>query len=206
MLVAFNYISKNEDMGRLDRAGERVTIEDVKPEDTRDTLEVQKRGWLRTFPFDGRVGGKHYRITADDINDHFDAKMTDEYIQRYAADISDPNKIRMFVARAGGKVVGYAAIYKFRDQRMNNPSAIFVDEEYEGHGARLIFKLLNEFKKTFPGEDMESDVVAYNDHAWQIYERLQFHKVGEPYERMLQTRRGPVPQPMVKIVRKAETF
>jgi ribosomal protein S18 acetylase RimI-like enzyme len=143
-----------------------IHIDGAIPQDARGIVNVQKEGWLATYP------NEQFGVTQEDIlsrNLDSDEKVA-TWEQRL---MSQGEGSRTWVAKDGDKVVGFCSATK--DDDANHLRAIYVMPQYQGRsiGSQLMEQALQWLGDS---RDVVLEVVSYNEKAISFYEKLGFQK------------------------------
>jgi putative acetyltransferase len=137
-----------------------VTIRPVRVEDTEAIWRItQQEGVIETIlalPSD-RIEQRRERLASLGLDEHW------------------------FVAEADGEVIGLAGLTVGTGRlRHSGHVFVFVSREYRGQGVgtRLMETLLDVADRWLLLRRVELTVVAENERAWRLYERLGFEKEG----------------------------
>ncbi|KND47210.1 MAG: hypothetical protein AB199_02155 [Parcubacteria bacterium C7867-004] len=144
----------------------------VQPEDFEGILEVQYKAALKNYPND-ELG-----ITADDIDADYVEARTPEKIREGEErwrNLPENLNQRYFVAKSGGKVVGFCVVDRYEDK--NQVNGIYIDPDFQGQG--LGKKFWEEAAKFLdPSKDTVVMVLPYNTQAKGFYATLGFEETG----------------------------
>jgi len=150
-----------------------ITIERAVPDDAATICDIRDRAWLETYP------NTELGITVDDIRINAKGRRGEfvprriAYLkERFAKD--DGTGMTTFVAKVGGKVVGYIdpRIDELNRRRIG---AIYVLPEAQGMGvgSKLMRQVLDLYGRD---QDIFLEVVSYNQNAIDFYTRFGFEQ------------------------------
>jgi ribosomal protein S18 acetylase RimI-like enzyme len=150
-----------------------IIIGRAKIEDVHDIQDVFYRTWLSTYP--NEIAG----VTAEDIEEKFKSRHSEEAIQRRIAQIEDDSEDKLFlVARDGKRVVGLCKASKTKES--NHLDAIYVLPEYQGMGiGKKIWKECLDFFDR--NNKLTVHVADYNKQAIDFYKKLGFEDIGKGF-------------------------
>ncbi len=151
----------------FDKTG--VEIERAVPDDAETICDIRDRAWFEAYP-NAELG-----ITVDDIRLNAQGK-NGEFVPRRVAYLKDQlaqddgSGLTTFVAKVGGKVVGYIDP-RIDEQDRRRIGAIYVEPEAQGKGVggKLMQKVLGLYGRD---EDIFLEVVSYNQNAIDFYKRF----------------------------------
>ncbi len=150
-----------------------LTVERAVPDDAETICEIRDRAWLEAYPND-ELG-----ITADDIRINAQGR-EGEFIPRRIAYLKDQlakddgTGMTTFVAKVGGKVVGYVDP-RIDEQNHRRIGAIYVSPEAQGMGVggKLMRQVLDLYGRE---QDIYLEVVSYNQNAIDFYKHFGFEQ------------------------------
>ncbi len=143
------------------------------PDDAEVICDIRDRAWLVAYP-NAELG-----ITVDDIR-LIAQGPNGEYVPRRVAylkerfSLDDDTVLQTFVAKVGGKVVGYVDP-RIDERNRRCIGAIYVAPESQGTGVggKLLRKVLEGLGRD---QDMYLDVVSYNQNAIGFYKHFGFEE------------------------------
>lgn len=132
--------------------------------DVQAISEVQKETWLSTFP------NEEHSIAREDIlSEDFFSK---DRIEKRKEIIGDPRSdTRFWVAKHGGKVVGYSCARRLADHNKIRSIYILPGFQGKGIGTGLMQAMLSWLD---PKKPIKLTVAIYSDRAIAFYEKLGF--------------------------------
>ena len=141
-----------------------VEIAKATIDDLRGISDVQREGWLSTYP------NEQYGITTEDI-------LTEDFhsvdrIERRREIVGNPESgTKFFVAKDGEVVIGYCCVQKEKD--FNKLRALYVLPAFQkqGIGRQLLERAFAFLDMTKP---TKLNVAVYNDNAIAFYEKMGF--------------------------------
>ncbi len=149
----------------------QFTISTALPENAKEIQEVSRQSWLVTYP------DKDSGITVEDIEERLKDALSQERIDRRAAQIAKSNETeKYFIAKEGEKIVGFCHVVIYPN--VNQLHAIYVLPEYTGKGIGTLLwnESLNFFDKT---KDTIVHVAVYNKNAINFYKKVGFVDTGK---------------------------
>lgn len=150
-----------------------IEIENAIPADAEVICDIRDRAWIEAYP------NTELGITVEDITLNAQGR-NGEFVSRRIAYLKDElakddgTGLTTFVAKAGGKVVGYIDP-RIDEQNHRRIGAIYVSPEAQGMGigGKLMTKVLNLYGRD---QDIFLEVVSYNQNAIDFYKRFGFEK------------------------------
>jgi len=143
-------------------------ISEIKPEDIKEVLEVQKIIWLATYV------NKEYDVTVADIEskDFNSPTRIKSWQDRL---LKDRELSNFWVAKDKNKIIAFCIVSRESDR--NKLVAIYVLPNYQGHGLgkKLMEQALAWCDYNRP---IFLDVVTYNNKAKSFYEKFGFKELG----------------------------
>lgn len=173
-----------------------ILIERAVPLDAKAIMTLKRDAWLDAY-VNERQG-----VTVEDIRKKFTDDTLAEGIENWQRGIASETEggDRMtFVARVGGKVVGYTSPCIEDGQRRIGAMYVSPDAQGEGVGSKLLARALEWHGSD---EDVYLYVVSYNDKAIGFYEHFGFEKTGKEMQAEFDERQGIKLLPEVEMVRK----
>ena len=144
-------------------------VEPAQPGDSAEIADVQRAGWVATYP-DPAVGLSKEEIASIDFATPEKLAMWEESIEQ-----QDDRK-RIWVVRDNGKLIGYTVAEKRPDG--HELCAIYVLPAYHGQGVGKI--LMNEASAWLGNESNISVwVFSHNTSAIQFYQKCGFAASGK---------------------------
>lgn len=139
------------------------------PDDVISIREVQKQGWLATYPNE-KLG-----ITKEDIEKKFNLSENEQkaYLEKRKKSINNnPEVTHTWIAKEGERVVGFCIADKSREHRI---MAVYIlpTLHRKGIGRALMNTMFNWLGKT---QDIYVNCASYNDQALSFYESFGFRK------------------------------
>lgn len=176
-----------------------ITIERAVPADAEAIMTLKRATWLATY-----VNTEH-GITADDIMKKFPDSSMPTAIENWRSGIerdAGSTQRAVFVARVGGKVVGFTAP-RIEEDGQRRVGAMYVspDEQGGGVGGKLLRKAIEWHGRD---EDIYLHVVSYNEGAIGFYEHYGFQKTGVETPEEFDEERGEKLLPETEMVLKAQ--
>lgn len=148
-----------------------IVIRDATGDDVYAIRNVQKVGWLATYP------NEHFGITREDILEHFN-DTGEEFIKRMEerkkTTNTSPNTHTWVAVIEQKEVIGFCIARKGEENRV---ASLYVLPSYHGNG---IGKMLMKEALQWIGENKKIwiGVASYNNHAISFYEKFGFHKAN----------------------------
>lgn len=144
-----------------------ILIHEAVPDDMHDIREVQKQGWLTTYPHEP-LG-----ITKEDIAEKFNVSKEEHeaYIEERKKTLNaNPHITHCWVAKDGERLVGFSFADKSKKHRI---WAMYVLPEYKRRG---IGKQLMKASLDWLGgrQDVYLNVASYNERAIKFFESFGF--------------------------------
>ena len=169
---------------------DRVEIYPAAQGDAEGIVAVQREGWIATYANDA-IG-----ITRELLAQRY-ANYDERVAKWRKAILASPTSAdrRIWVAKAGPKVVGYCAPVKFADNR-GRLGGLYVLSAYQGTGvASQLIQLAFDW---FGDRPMDLEVVSYNARALAFYKKFAFVeggvtegiKIGDHVLPLIKMRRG----------------
>ncbi len=178
---------------RMDQIPERFEITAARTEDVPEIADIMREGWLQSF-VDERNG-----VTKEFIQSRFEGEIMDKRIAEFAKQINEGPEKYLVARSPESKVVAYASFYT---NDANFIDALFVRQAYQGTlGLKLMLAVEQQLA---PEKDTRLAVVATNDRAKGLYERVGFQE-EERFPRTLKTPAGERTVEMIQMIRKAKT-
>lgn len=151
-------------------------IQIVQPilEDAIESIEVQYRAWLETYP------NKKAGVTKEDVEERYKDAFTGSKLEKRKKIITDPEPNEKFIiAKDRDRVVGMC--YGDVQEDKNQLKAIYILPEYHGKGigTKLWEALYPFFNNT---NDTYVEVVDYNEKAISFYKKLGFVDTGKRFQ------------------------
>lgn len=142
--------------------------------DTEGIVNVLYQTWLATYP------NEEAGITKDDIEDRFKDLRSDEGLQKRRREIENqPANERLFVVRAGEKIVGVCRVR--RKETENELLVLYVLPEYQRTGAGN--DLWSEARRFLDAtKDTKVRTTEYSMGAINFYKKLGFEDTGERFQ------------------------
>ncbi|MEO6532742.1 MAG: GNAT family N-acetyltransferase [Pseudolysinimonas sp.] len=153
--------------------GPTTSIVRAQVSDAEALYDVMRATWLDTYP-NGELG-----ISVEDIRARIEGEHGEDIpgrIERWRQTIADPDRI-VFVAKDGGRVVGYVAPFFDEDEQHYRVGGLYVLPEAQGRG---LGHLLVESSVASIGRqhDIYLHVVTYNHRTIEFYRRHGFVETG----------------------------
>ncbi len=157
----------------INNENSEIKIVRAVPKDVRMIQEVRYKAWLVTYP------NEELGITVDDVEDRFKNVFSVEGIKEREDRLKNQSSDQQtFVAKQGGKIVGFCAVARHADK--NQLQAIYILPEFHGKGIGK--KLWNRALEFFDlKKDITVEVATYNAQAIAFYERLGFKDTGRRF-------------------------
>lgn len=152
-----------------------IEVDNATGEDVEGIRNVNRTAWLDTYP------NEEYGITREDIEqffDHYSESESQKRLEGRRQTINTDPGSHEWVAREGGKVVGWCYARKNGENRIQT---LYVLPGYrnKGVGGKLLVTALDWIG---PSRTILLNVVSYNQNAIDFYERFGFVKTGRPVQ------------------------
>ena len=147
-----------------------IIIRDAIGEDVYPIREIQKQGWLETYP------NQQFGITKQDILEHFSEgdQAYKEKMERRRQTINTDENQHVWVAEEEKKVIGFCIAQKGKENRIN---AIYIRSAFHGKGVAK--QLMNTALQWIgSNQEIHIGVATYNSRAIAFYEKFGFHKTN----------------------------
>lgn len=174
-----------------------IEISAATPDDAEGINEVMYEAWLATYP------NEEAGITADDIEDRFKDRRTEERMQQSRERLTNIlENERRILAKIQGRVVGVSRVTKEEDR--NELRSLYVHPEFQGKGVgTALWKAAHAFLDA--QKDTFLEVAEYNERAIGFYRGLGFEDTGKRIlEERFRMKSGAI-IPEMEMRRKADT-
>lgn len=152
-----------------------VLIERATPADAEAICDIRDRAWLEVYPnTELGISEEDVRLNAQGLNGEFVPRRIAYLKQQFAKD--DGTGLGTFVAKVGGKVIGYTDP-RIDERGRRRIGAMYVAPEVQGMGVggKLMRQALNILGSD---ENIYLEVVSYNHKAIGFYEHYGFERTG----------------------------
>jgi|SRR5579884_2282855 len=153
-----------------------VSIDRATVDDAMGIVEIRRQCWLETYPNEAEG------FTYEDVRRRVEGEHgegIDQTIQRWRYGISSEDGInrQTLVARANGKIIGFASPLKERGKYHLGALYVLPEAQHKGVGRNLLRAAIDWYGRD---KDIYLQVVSYNTNAIAFYEKHGFRKSGKP--------------------------